>query len=33
LFFGGLGAALGMGPLFWTASVVLATGGVVVRRR
>jgi predicted MFS family arabinose efflux permease len=33
LFFGGLGAAVGMGPLFWTASVVLATGGVVVRRR
>jgi predicted MFS family arabinose efflux permease len=33
LFFGGLGAALGMGPLFWTASAVLATGGIVVRPR
>ena len=33
LFFGGLGAALGMGPLFWTAAAVLASGGVALRRR
>ena len=32
LVFGGLGAALGMGPLFWTAAAVLAAGGAALRR-
>ncbi len=33
LFFGGIGTALGMGPVFWSMAVVLAVAGAFARRR
>ena len=33
LAFGGVGAALGMGPVFWTMSAALVAGGVFADRR
>jgi hypothetical protein len=33
LFFGGIGTALGMGPVFWSMAAVLGGMGLVARRR
>jgi hypothetical protein len=33
LAFGGVGAALGMMPVFWSMALLLAGGGVVAERR
>jgi len=33
LFFGGIGTALGMGPVFWSMAAVLGTAGLFARRR
>lgn len=33
LFFGGIGAALGMGPVFWAMALCLGTAGLSTRRR